>query len=92
NQTYRLGWSEVCKDGSKISCGMPEYILLFRKPQTDNTRAYADDPVVKNKRDYSRARWQTDAHGFWRSSGDRLLMPEELEKMESDKIFQTFRD
>lgn len=92
NQTYRLGWSEVCKDGSKISCGMPEYILLFRKPQTDNTRAYADDPVIKNKSDYSRARWQTDAHGFWRSSGDRLLMPEELEKMESDKIFQTFRD
>ncbi len=92
NQTYRLGWSEVCKDGTKISVGLPEYILLFRKPQTDNTKAYADEPVVKNKKEYSRARWQTDAHGFWRSSGDRALLPEELEKMEPDKVFKVFRD
>lgn len=34
-----------------MSCGMPEYILLFRKPPTDNTRAYADNPVVKSKPD-----------------------------------------
>lgn len=51
NQTYRLGWSEQCKDGSKMGCGMPEYLLLFRKPPTDNTRAYADTPVVKSKPD-----------------------------------------
>src|SRR5690606_2501554 len=30
NQTYRLGWSEQCKDGSKMGVGMPEYLLLFR--------------------------------------------------------------
>ena len=92
NQTYRLGWSEVTKDGTKISVGLPEYVLLLRKPQTDNTRAYADDPVVKDKKDYSRARWQTDAHGYWRSSGDRSLLPEELSEMDAAKVFQTFRD
>ncbi len=78
NQTYRLGWSEQCKDGSKMGVGCPEYIYIFRKPQTDKTKAYADDPVKKSKEEYSRARWQIDAHAFWRSSGDRLLNAEEL--------------
>lgn len=50
NQTYRLGWTEQCKDGTKMGVGMPEYLLLFRKPATDTTNAYADDPVVKQKR------------------------------------------
>ncbi len=92
NQTYRLGWSEVCKDSSKISCGMPEYLLIFRKTPTDTTNSYADDPVRKSKESYSRSRWQTDAHGFWRSSGNRLLTSEELETVEHDVIFKWFRD
>jgi DNA modification methylase len=78
NQTYRLGWSEQCKDGSKMGVGSPEYILLFHKPQTDRTRGYADVPIVKAKVDYTRARWQVDAHAFWRASGDRHLTPGEL--------------
>lgn len=49
NQTYRLGWSEQCKDGTKMGVGCPEYILLFRKLPTDTGKAYADDPVVKHK-------------------------------------------
>lgn len=49
NQTYRLGWSEQCKDGTKMGFGMPEYLLLFRKPPTDTSNSYADDPVVKLK-------------------------------------------
>lgn len=92
NQTYRLGWSEVCKDGSKLSCGLPEYLLLFRKTPTDTSNAYADEPVTKTKADYSRSRWQTDAHGFWRSGGNRLLTPEELETLDHDLIFRWFRD
>ena len=28
-----------------------------------------DVPVTKTKTDYSRSRWQVDAHAFWRSSG-----------------------
>lgn len=49
NQTYRLGWSEQCKDGTKMGCGMPEYLLLFRKPPTDTSNSYADEPVTKAK-------------------------------------------
>lgn len=92
NQTYRLGWTEQCKDGSKMGCGMPEYLLLFRKPPTDNTNAYADEPVVKSKEKYSRSRWQIDAHGFTRSGGNRLLTPDELENLDHDIIFRWFRD
>lgn len=92
NQTYRLGWSEVCKDGSKLSCGLPEYLLLFRKTPSDTSNAYADEPVKKTKVDYSRSRWQVDAHGFWRSGGNRLLTPEELETVDHDVIFRWFRD
>jgi len=49
NQTYRLGWTEQCKDGSRMGCGMPEYLLLFRRPPTDRSNGYADAPIVKAK-------------------------------------------
>lgn len=48
-QTYRLSWTEQCKDGTKMGVGMPEYLLIFRKPPTDNSNAYGDVPVVKAK-------------------------------------------
>lgn len=103
NQTYRLGWTEQCKDGTKMGVGMPEYLLLFRKPPTDTTNAYADVPVVKQKKmhvngewdnadGYSRARWQIDAHGFTRSNGNRCLKPEEYVNLKHDQIFQVFKD
>lgn len=79
NQSYRLGWTENSKDGTKMGVGSPEYILLFRKPQSDRSRGYADVPVVKDKECYTRARWQIDAHAFWRCAGNRLLAPEDLE-------------
>lgn len=110
NQTYRLGWSEQCKDGTRMGHGMPEYLLEFRKPQTDRSRGYADVPVVKPKPDfvsvidgrpvepgdddfdekrirpvagtgYSRGRWQLDAHGVYRSDGNRPLLPDELARL-----------
>lgn len=92
NQTYRLGWTEQCKDGTKMGVGMPEYLLMFRKPPTESVNSYADIPVVKSKQRYSRARWQTDAHGFSRSSGNRLLTPEELDALDHQAIFKIFRD
>ena len=92
NQTYRLGWSEVCKDGSKISCGMPEYILLFRKQPTSTDNSYADEPVIHTKDDYSVARWQVDAHAYWRSAGNRLMTPDEIETLDHDVLFRWFRD
>ena len=91
NQTYRLGWSEQCKDGSKMGVGCPEYILLFRKLPTDRSRAYADVPVTKSKEEYTRAQWQIDAHGYWRSSGDRLISKEELEKVNVDNLQKVYR-
>ena len=91
NQTYRLGWTEQCKDGSKMGVGCPEYILLFRKLPTDRSTAYADDPVKKPKEDYTRAQWQIDAHGYWRSSGDRLVSKEEIEEFPIDSLQQAYR-
>lgn len=114
NQTYRLSWSEQLKDGTKMGVGMPEYLLIFRRPPSDTINSYADTPVVKNppqslnkegglmpfKRKapqapgtgYSLARWQVDAHAFTRSSGDRLLTPEELLDLDHAAMFKLFRD
>ncbi len=91
NQTYRLGWTEQCKDGSKMGVGCPEYILLFRKLPTDRSKAYADEPVHKTKEEYTRAQWQIDAHGYWRSSGDRLVTKEEIMAMDTGKIQAAYR-
>jgi hypothetical protein len=91
NQTYRLGWTEQCKDGSRMGVGMPEYLLLFRKPPSDSGNGYADVPVIKAKLQYSRSRWQIDAHGFERSSGNRLLSPEDFNNVPHERIFKLFR-
>jgi DNA modification methylase len=115
SSTYRLGYTEQCKDGSRMGFGQSEYLFYFRKAPTDASRGYADVPVLKEKREwvkavidpatgavatpahwstedgYSRARWQFDAHGFTRSSGNRLLTPEELEGLTHAQIFRLFR-
>jgi DNA modification methylase len=116
NQTYRLGWSEQCKDGSRMGAGLPEYVLLFRKPPTDRSNGYADEPVAKLQPEcldadgnrvpyetgmkiaypltpgsYSRPRWQYDAHGYMRSSGNRLLTPADLVGLPQERIYKLFR-
>lgn len=89
-QTYRLGWTENSKDGTKMGVGCPEYVLLFRKLPSDTSRGYADIPVAKDKARYTRARWQVDAHAFWRSGGNRLLTAEELAGVGPDKLGVAF--
>lgn len=93
-QTYRLSWSEVCKDSTKMGAGMPEYVLIFRKLPTELDNAYADVRVPREKKEwdgearqwtnaggYSRGHWQIDASGLWRSSGNRLPDPEVMRTM-----------
>jgi len=92
NQTYRLGWTEMRKDGTKMGTGCSEYVLIFRKPQTDLSRGYADEPVSKSEREYSLARWQVDAHNYWRSSGDRLLTADEMARMGPGKLPKFFAE
>jgi hypothetical protein len=74
-----------------MGVGMPEYLLLFRKPPTDTADSYADRPVVKSKEEYTRGRWQIDAHGFERSSGDRLLTPDEIKNLPLKFIYRRFK-
>lgn len=105
NQTYRLGWSEQCKDGSRMGDGLPEYLLIFRKPPSDASNGYADRPVRKEKKEwvsgpnsgwdnadgYSRARWQLDAHAYMPSGGNRQLRPEELFGLEANQTFKLWK-
>lgn len=92
NQTYRLGWTEQCKDGTKMGVGCPEYVLLFRKLPTDRSKAYADERVTKDKSEYPLSQWQLDAHAFWRSSGDRNLDPDELARLKMSDRMRRFRE
>lgn len=91
NQTYRLGYTEMRKDGSKMGVGCPEYVLLFRKLPSDTSRAYADIPVAKDKADYSLARWQIDAHADWKSDGNRLITFDDIRGMDIGAIHRFFR-
>ncbi|MCC2033093.1 DNA methyltransferase [Microbacterium allomyrinae] len=92
NQTYRLGYTEMRKDGTKMGVGSPEYVLIFHKPQTDRSKGYADERVVKSIPDYSLAKWQIDAAADWRSSGDRLLTPAELAVIEPKHRSRLFKN
>lgn len=78
NQTYRLTYGEMVKDGTKMGFGSPEFLLCFRKPQSDKSKAYADTPVTHDRDEYGLGRWQVDADAIWRSSGNRLLDIDEL--------------
>lgn len=91
-QTYRLGWSENAKDSTKMGVGMPEYVLLFRKPHTDLSTAYADLPVTKDKEIYKRAHWQMDAASLWKSDGNRLPDAELLENMGMENLGRLWRE
>ena len=91
NQTYRLGWSENAKDSSKMGAGMPEYVLIFRKLPSDTSDGYADTPVTKSKADYTRADWQIDAAGIWRSSGNRLPDAEVMRSMTHPEIIALWK-
>lgn len=71
--TYRLGWTEMTRDSTKMGCGLPEYLLLFRKSPSLITTARADEPVTREKSEYGRAPWQIDAHAYWRSNGNTLM-------------------
>jgi hypothetical protein len=92
NQTYRLGWTEQCKDGSKMGVGCPEYLFLFRKLPSDTSKAYADFPVTKTKENYTRGQWQIDARAKWNSSGERFLTPDEIRQLDIDKINRYYKD
>lgn len=91
NQTYRLGHSEKCKDGSKMGVGMPEYILLFRKAPTNADNAYSDLPVFKEKDEYPVERWQLDAHAYWRSSGDHYLNVDDLKDKDLKEVWRVWK-
>jgi len=91
NQTYRLGWSEQCKDASKMGVGLPEYILLFRKAPTHMDNSYSDTPVQHDKKDYTKALWQLDAHAYERSSGDRFMTGDELKGLDMKKIVAAWK-
>lgn len=78
NQTYRLTYGEMVKDSTKMGAGSPEFVLLFRKPQTSKDKAYADIPVTHNRSEYGLGRWQLDADATWRSSGNRLMPIDQL--------------
>ncbi|HEY8947997.1 MAG TPA: DNA methyltransferase [Rhizomicrobium sp.] len=65
SQTYRLSFTEECKDGTKMGFGLIEYMHIFRKPQTDRSRSYADEPVTKVKRRWNRQRKQWINENPW---------------------------
>ena len=44
----------------------------------------------KDKANYTRARWQVDAHAFWRSSGNRMITAEEMSGYGPDKLATIF--
>lgn len=77
-QTNNLPYSELKKDASRFGVGMPEYVLLFRKPHTQTAEGgqWSDERIDSiTDEHYGLPRWQLDANSFWRSDGKRSLMP-----------------
>lgn len=92
NQTYRLSYSKMLRDHTPMGVGSPEYVLLFHKPQSDRSKGWADERVVKDREQYSVGRWQIDAAADWRSSGDRLLALDELAVLDPGTRSKLFTD
>lgn len=58
NSTYRLGYTEMTKDATKMGSGLPEYLLTFRKPNSNPSKQYSDERVTKIKWDNRREVYQ----------------------------------
>jgi DNA modification methylase len=76
---------------TKMGAGLPEYVLIFRKPPTGSENAYADEPVHHSKEQYTLARWQLDAHAHWKTSGERLIDPEYLKRLDLSDVLKAWR-
>lgn len=76
-QTNNLPYSELKKDASRFGVGMPEYLLLFRRPHTKTAEGgqWSDSRVEIADEDYGLPRWQLDANSLWRSGGTRKPLP-----------------
>lgn len=76
-QTNNLPYSELKKDASRFGVGMPEYLLLFRRPHTKTAEGgqWSDERVTLTEEDYSLPRWQLDANSVWRSDNKRKKLP-----------------
>ncbi len=82
NQTNNLPYSELKKDASRFGTGKPEYLLLFRRPPaiTAEGGQWSDARIDSlTDENYGLPRWQLDANSFWRSSGERQLLPWEVD-------------
>jgi hypothetical protein len=79
-QTNNLPYSELKKDASRFGTGMPEYLLLFRKPHSKTAEGgqWSDERVTLDPNDYTLPRWQLDANSVWRSD-PRARLPYELD-------------
>lgn len=76
SSTHRLTWKEMVKDGSRFGVGMNEYLMIFRKKPSEGTKS--DEPVLIDD-GYNLANHQLDSNGTWRSNGNRLLYPWEVD-------------
>lgn len=76
-QTNNLPYSELKKDASRFGAGMPEYLLLFRKPHTATPEGgqWSDARVQVDPAEYTLPRWQLDANSLWLSDGKRQKLP-----------------
>lgn len=67
----------------------PSTVPLAIDVSSEGTEIRAN--VLSDETDgYSRARWQIDAHAFWRSSGNRHLTPEEFAMLDSAEHAKLF--
>jgi DNA modification methylase len=86
NSTYRLGYSEMSKDASKMGSGLPEYLLTFRKPNTDSTKQYADDRIIKIKYDQSEKVFECGNCGYKGAS-----LETDFEFVEGERLYTKYQ-
>ena len=86
NSTYRLGYSEMSKDSTKMGSGLPEYLLTFRKPNSDPSKQYSDERVTKIKYDAKNKLFECGNCGF---SGNDL--ESDFDFVEGDKLYTKYQ-
>jgi len=93
-QSYRLGWSENAEDSTKMGCGSTEFVLIFRKwhpSMSPNSTANGPHPVKKDNSRYTRADWQLQACGIWRSDGNELLSPSQVRALSHSDVMHFWK-
>jgi len=71
-KSHGLLWKNIKDDSTRNRVGMPDYVLIFKRPPTTKAEEEAMVKVSHTPREFPVAKWQQWASPVWKTDGETL--------------------